>query len=302
LRDVRTIVAALLLTAVLAAPAQASPLIGIGAQDPGMFSSPLWRALQVPDTRIVVSWDALHRRWERAELDSYMTAAKASGARVLLSLGAHRGNYGQRLPSVARFAREFRRLHRRYPWVKDWVTWNEANHCGQPSCHHPEVIARYYNAMRRACHGCQIVGADVLDNSQMVGWIRRFRKVARGRNPIWGLHNYIDANRFYERGTRALLRAVRGQVWFTETGGIVARHNASHTRLKTGLGHAAKATRWVFRLAGLSPRVRRIYFYDWSAPRVRHPHWDSGLVDRRGRARPAYHVLASWLRRHRHHA
>ena len=44
---------------------------------------------------------------------------------------------------------------------------------------------------------------------------------------IWGLHNYIDANRFRTRGTRALLRAVKGDVWFTETGGLVVRRNGS---------------------------------------------------------------------------
>jgi polysaccharide biosynthesis protein PslG len=136
----------------------------------------------------------------------------------------------------------------------------------------------------------------------MVGWIKRFRRVARGRNLIWGLHNYVDANRFYERGTRRLLRTVKGQVWFTETGGIVARRNGSHLVFAGGVRHAAKATRWVFRLAALSPRVRRVYFYTWGAPAVRRPHWDSGLVDRHGRARPAYHVLSGWLREHRHQA
>jgi hypothetical protein len=156
--------------------------------------------------------------------------------------------------------------------------------------------------VRRSCRGCRIVAADVLDTSKMVGWIKRFRRVARGRSLIWGLHNYIDANRFYERGTRRLLRTVKGQIWFTETGGIVSRRNGSHIEFAGGVRHAAKATRWVFRLAALSPRVRRVYFYDWAPPPVRRPHWDSGLIDRRGRARPAYHVLSGWLRTHRHHA
>jgi hypothetical protein len=41
----------------------------------------------------------------------------------------------------------------------------------------------------------------------MVGWVRAFRRTARKDKPIWGLHNYIDANRFRTSGTRALLRA-----------------------------------------------------------------------------------------------
>ena len=81
---------------------------------------------------------------------------------------------------------------------------------------------------------------------------------------IWGLHNYIDANRFRTRGTRALLRAVKGDVWFTETGGLVVRRNGSTVEFPGSTRHAAKATSWVFRLAALSPRVKRVYFYHWS--------------------------------------
>jgi hypothetical protein len=287
--------------AAAAAPAQTRPpVIGIGEQDPGMFASPLWRALRIPDVRVVVSWDGLHRGWERAQIDAYLAAADAAGARVLLSLGLpRRPGHERSLPSVRRYVHEFRRFRARFPWVRDYGIWNEANHCGQPSCRRPEQIARYYNAVRGLCRGCRIVAADVLDTSKMVGWIRRFRRVARGRHLIWGLHNYIDANRFYSRGTRRLLRAVSGQVWFTETGGVVARRNGSHILFPGSVRHAAKATRWVFHLAALSPRVRRVYFYEWSPGRVPHPRWDSGLVDRRGRPRAAYRVLASWLRHHR---
>jgi hypothetical protein len=300
LRAALLAVAALVAVAVPAGIAAARlPQVGIGEQKPGMFASPLWRALHVSDARVVVSWDGLHRRWERGELDAYMAAARAAGARVLLSLAASRAHHDGTLPSVARYAHEFRRLRARYPWVRDYVVWNEANHCGGASCRHPEQIARYYNAVRGLCRGCRIVGADVLDTSKMVEWIRRFRRVARGRQLIWGLHNYIDANRFYARGTLRLLRAVRGPVWFTETGGLVFRRNGSHIAFPGSIHHAAQATRWVFHLAALSPRVRRVYFYDWAPSTRPHPTWDSALVDKRGRARPAYRALARWLRAHR---
>ncbi len=38
---------------------------------------------------------------------------------------------------------------------------------------------------------------------------------------IWGLHNYSDINRLESWRTRELIRAFGGQVWLTETGGIV---------------------------------------------------------------------------------
>jgi polysaccharide biosynthesis protein PslG len=294
------LVAAAALAAAPSAQAARVPRIGIGEQDPIMFSSPLWRALRISDVRVVVSWDGLHRNWERADLDQYMAAARAAHAHVLLGFGLSRGpGHEHKLPSVKRYAREFKRFRARYPWVRDYITWNEANHCGQVSCKHPEQIARYYNAISRICRKCGIVGADVLDSSKIVPWIKRFRHVARGKHLIWGIHNYIDANRHYSRGTKRLLRAVRGQVWFTETGGVVARHNGSSIKLRTSPKLAARATKWVFHLARLSSRVRRIYFYEWKPGPGHPPHWDSGLTDRRGHPRPAYKVLAQWLRAHR---
>ena len=102
----------------------------------------------------------------------------------------------------------------------------------------------------------------------MPAWVKAFRRRASGSRLIWGLHNYIDANRFRTRGTLSLLRAVTGTVWFTETGGLVERNNGSPIEFPENQWHAARATRWVFqRLARLSPRVRRVYLYQWTPPR-----------------------------------
>jgi hypothetical protein len=61
--------------------------------------------------------------------------------------------------------------------------------------------------------------------------------------------------------------------------------------------HAAKATRQVFKLAALSPRVRRIYFYHWMPSAKKHASWDSALVDPHGKPRPAYNVVRSFIRK-----
>jgi hypothetical protein len=45
---------------------------------------------------------------------------------------------------------------------------------------------------------------------------------------------------------------------------------------------------WVFGAARY-PRVDRLYWWQWrGAPNPRHVRWDSGLLDNRGRPRPAY--------------
>jgi hypothetical protein len=303
----RALLLATVLAAVLAAPAGAAerpapiPIIGIGEQSPEIFSSPYFKALEVEHVRVITAWNSLRVPWQRAELDAYMAAAQAAGARVLLGFGHARStkrSVRRRVPGVKEFTREFLKYKKRYPWVTDWLTWNEANHCGEPTCHKPRRVARFYNNIRHNCYGCTVVAGDVLDTPTMKPWVREFRKTARKDKLIWGLHNYIDANRFRTSGTRELLKAApRGQIWFTETGGLVVRRNGSRIAFPGNKKHAAKATRQVFRLAMLSPRVRRIYFYHWQPSRVPLPSWDSALVDPRGKPRPAYTVLKSFIRK-----
>jgi hypothetical protein len=294
---------ALLVTAatlvVAVSPAHAGLLVGIGEQSPTMFSDAGYAALDVHHARYVAAWDALDDRSERTKLDDYLLGAKASGTRVLLSFGRS-NRHTRELPSARTLAREFRRFRARYPWVTDYVTWNEANHCSQPTCRRPDRVAQYYVALKRACPGCRIVGADLLDDSRVAKWAGAFLDAAgRNRKLIWGLHNYIDANRFRTRGTRALLRATKGEVWFTETGGIVKRKQDAQVPLPASPAHAAQATRWVFRLAALSSRVKRIYFYHWTPPTAPGATWDSALTDATGKPRPAYEVVRNWLLRER---
>ena len=68
--------------------------------------------------------------------------------------------------------------------------------CGVGTCRRPELVARYYTLIRRNCLGCKVVAADLLDQPNMVGWARAFRRAARFEPKYWGLHDYIDANRF----------------------------------------------------------------------------------------------------------
>jgi hypothetical protein len=284
----------------LAAPASAStPIVGVGEQRADVFSNAHFRELGISHVRLVVAWDALHSRWQRREIDAWMAAAEMNGARPLVAFGRSRlARYKETLPSPKRFRREFRSFRARYPIVRDWVTWNEGNHCSQPTCRRPDMVARYHDIMRRACSLCNVIGADVLDQDDMVPWVEAFRRHARIRPEIWGLHNYLDANRFRTSGTKKLLRAVRGQIWFTETGGLVDRADGKRRhRFNQNTKHAAKATRWVFRLAALSKRVKRVYFYHWQPATEPWATWDSALLDRHGRPRPAYRVLRSFVRK-----
>jgi hypothetical protein len=298
---------ALTFTAAGPARAAAPPLVvGIADQKPAMFTSPLFTGLGLRDARIAIAWDALHVGWQRRELDAWMAAAHAEGVRPLVTFDHSRSRSEKRrkqLPRPEQLAHELRMLRRRYPWVRQFASWNEANYCGEKTCHRPQLVAAYYRALKLACPSCRILAAELLDLPGMTAWVKAFIHKAKLQPKYWGLHNYLDANYLRTSGTRALLRATKGEVWFTETGGIVKRRNHSKVRFTESAEHAATATRWVFnRLVRLAPRrITHVYLFHWN-PSTSHDSWDSGLVDVHGRARPAYRVLKRVVASQNHRA
>jgi polysaccharide biosynthesis protein PslG len=281
----------------------AGPAIGMGEQKPNMFASRPWQRLGLRDARYLAPWDVIDDPYQLALLDTWMAAARQARVRVAISLqhSLRSRRLARTLPTATQFARKFRRLRARYPTVRDWLPWNEANSPGSMTEHRPRRAARYFDVVSRACRGCRVVAADVIDTPGMGSWVRRFKRAARTRPRIWGLHNYVDANQFTSRGTRTLLALTRGKIWFTEVGGVVLRREYTgrgrvRKTFRYGVRHAARATAHGLRLSCLSRRVARVYLYHWQAP-VRVTSWDSGLLDAAGRTRPAYRVVSRWLKR-----
>jgi hypothetical protein len=227
---------------------------------------------------------------ERALADQWLAAARAAGVEPLVTFGASRVKPSS-LPTVAQFRALFRAFRARYPKVHVFAPWNEANHASQPTADDPARAAAYYDAMRAECPGCTIVAADVLDQAGFERWLRRFRAATSGRPRLWGLHNYSDTNRFRTRGTRAMLRTVPGDIWVTETGGVARFGRAFPFDLR----RQARAVRFTFRLLELSPRLRRLYLYNWTGAPA-GARFDAGLTNADGSARPAYDVVARELR------
>src|SRR5205823_1828506 len=128
-----------------------------------------------------------------------------------------------------------------YPWVRTYSPWNEENHVSQPTHSSPARAVSYYNTMRSVCKGCTVMAADVLDQSNVGSWLRSFLRSSHGRGSIWGLHNYKDVNRHQSAGLRNVLKTVPGQVWLTETGGIVTFLPS----FKTSLSRASSATKYM---------------------------------------------------------
>jgi hypothetical protein len=276
----------------------ASLIVGIGDQHPYMFHDPRFQALGIRYARLSIGWNTLQSRAETRALNTWLTAARIDRVSPLISFeqSSLRGLH-KRLPTPAQLGSQFRALRARYPWVKDFATWNEADYCGQPTCRRPALVAAYYSEMHRICPHCDVLGAELLDEPNMVAWVRSFVRALHGEPMIWGLHNYIGANRLQAASTRALLAATRVPVWFTETGGLVARHNHSAHDFPESASHAARVTRFVFeRLARLSHRIQRVYLYQWQAANNRRAPWDSALIGANGAPRPAFGVLVRELR------
>ena len=106
----------------------------------------------------------------------------------------------------------------------------------------------------------------------------------------------MTANRFQTQRTKTLLADTTGEIWLTETAGLVARRNKSLIKLPQGPAHAAKVTRFILRdLPALSPRITRIYLYQWDALSPLDS-WDSGFLGPDRRARPSLNILKQVLK------
>jgi hypothetical protein len=290
----------LALACLLAVPASASARFAVGLGDQNATTYGLERvdALHLKLARYVVNWDWYRDPARVALTDQWMASVRAAGLRPLISFNRNWAPSGlHKLPSISQYRQSFALLRWRYPEVRDFGVWNEANHKTQPLQHDPRMAARYYNAMRSACPRCTIVAADVLDDPQMPAWIQTFKRYAH-RPRLWGLHNYRDANRL-TGSTGGFMRLVTGKVWLTETGGIRRTdhraHGSKRVKYQRSLVKQAAAVRRVFTVARSYRRIRRVYFYQWQRD-PRSP-WDSAFLNADGSARPALRALRSELGR-----
>src|SRR5215204_4468214 len=293
-------VAAALIGVSAAAPASASAAqtVGISTQDFGHFVTTPFADLGWRRVRYMAPWYVALKRRDRTYLANYLAQAKAQHLEVFVTFNVPTGQRCPRrpctLPSVRSYTRAFKAFRRRFPSVRVLAPWNEANHRSQPTFKSPKRAAQYYNVVRKYCRGCTIIAADVIDESNMVTWLKQFKRYAR-RPRLWGLHNYKDTNpRKGQKlgGTRKLLKTVRGSVWLTETGGIVYfKLPSGGVLFRRNESRANKALKRMFRLARqYRRRIKRVYVYDW-AQSQRKNRFDAGLVRKDGTPRAGYKTV-----------
>src|SRR3712207_5686124 len=304
MREAWTAAAVCVVLAGLLAPATApaKPIVGMGDQKLQMFDDPRVPWLGIRHARIVVPWyiETAHGDpAERRHLKLWLELSRKRGIEPLVGFG--HGFYGPMrtyLPTKAEFRQAFRAFKRRWPWVRTYIPWNEANHCSQPTCKRPERAAQYFDVTRSLCKACTVTAPAVIDQPNMVTWLRRFERAAQHRPRIYALHNYLDVNRLHTRRTRRLLASVKGRIWITETGGVVYRkHYRAKADFPESPEHAGRVTQFLLDTASkLSTRVERVYLYHWNTDRP-EPHWDSGLIDWHGLPRPGFAAVATFVGR-----
>ena len=277
--------------------ASARPLIGISDNHPDALADARLSALALPAARLVTPWDSVFTEPER--LDAWLNAARAAGMEPFVSFEHGRSDRCPQsctAPTPAEYGDAIDAFLARYPWVRTLSPWNEANHSSQPTATDPERAAAYYNAVVTRCPTCTIVAADVLADGAFTDWLARFRNAALGTPKLWGLHNYPDATYFRMDGTARMLEAVPGDVWLTETGGIV-RFEDVHRSIVLPYDEERAAQSLEYLLGYLVPaygaRIPRVYVYEWRADADNR--FDAGLVRPDGTARPSLNVVRTAL-------
>jgi hypothetical protein len=288
--------ACLLALALAPAAHAAAPVIGYGDQRPEMFSDPLFAQLKLRDSRVVVEWDTFRFKDKTDRLDAWMAAAQAAGSRPLVAI-EHSWTPGRTklAPTAGQYTALIRTLRARYPFVKTFSPWNEANHSSQPTARKPKLAATYWRLLRAACRGCTVTSPVYLDlkGATSKRWLASFKQATGGRVRLWAIHGYGDLNRGTDQSLRSLLKLLPGQVWVTEAAGWVAFAGS----WKYNEARAAKAIDYTFKLARrYRSKITRWYFYQWRGvpPGAR---WDSGVLGVTGQPRPGYQALKRGLGR-----
>ncbi len=286
-----------------APPRGPSYMTGIGDEWAEMFGNPLWQQLHTQISRDVVPYDAAVRPYWLRRADEWIHEAETEHQRVLVAF-YHSEATPTKMPSVSVYKRDVAKFIKLFPHVREYEAWDEVNRGNVRGLFSsPSAVqdAQYYQALKRDCIRCTVVGLDVLDAQDIyptLDYIAEFkREIYRLETvmpTVWGLHNYSDLNRYESWRTRDLVAALGGEVWLTETGGIVKFGNDFPNKHGSGLTRAAKVLHYMFGVAASNPRVKRLYIYDWTggSPSTR---FDSGLMNAHYKPRPGYVVVCRQL-------
>jgi hypothetical protein len=273
-------------------PAATAAIWGIDSQTSTIFNDPRWAALPLTHVRYFVPWDLKDDKHYLREAVVWLRAAHAHHVDVLLALTQSdlRGE-SHYLPSARVYRSAVSWLMRRYPWIREWTPWNEADLLDQATLEHPGKAAMYWRIARRLCRSCIVTSPSLVGYRALpTWWLPRFLRAARGLDGPWALHIYNDINEYNANDLNYFEQHLPGPLWVTEVGGYQHFYN-----YPPNLQRQAIALEFMFTIAPFyAPRVQRWYLYQWlgSSP---NSIWDTGLLNDNGSARPALLVVQHYL-------
>jgi hypothetical protein len=271
------------------AAAQASPVIGIGAENVSLFASPWFTGLHVGIVRLDLPWNAAE---SPGPWNAWLTDAHADGLEVLVALDHDSTSdcptASCTLVPLDSYRSALSALLERYPFIKEIEPWNEPNDSTEPTAGYPEAAAAYYDAARNVCPSCTVIAGDFLDGPSLASYLSAYVAALVSTPDVWGLHNYYDANYFESDGIATMLADTTGDLWLTETGGLVQDGDLPYDEQR-----AAQADQWIYGLAAEHDRIARVYFYGWLAS-TQPGSFDSGLLEPDGSPRPAYWTIRAY--------
>jgi hypothetical protein len=291
-----------------AAQARTAVRVGIGDQSAAMFDNSAFQRAKLKRARYFIAWNAMDNTAARLAARAYVQRARRDGFSVLLHVSTDNLAIKKaRLPSVAQYKSKVGRLvqYFRGLGVREFGTWNEANHASQPTYRSPTRAAQFFREMYRMvkghCSSCAVVALDVLDQTgverYMQTWYRALSATYRRRATLVGIHNYGDVNRVRTTFTSSIIRQAHHynrstNFWFTETGGIVKFGR----NFPCSTSRAASRLKNMFKLARTyhSSGVDRAYVYNWTGAGC-NARFDAGLTAPDGSPRAAYTVLRQQL-------
>ena len=262
----------------------------------------------------MIPWTWRRKRGStRGKMDAYYKASLEQKRRAAGGVQPHRATRAARgvraaVPSVRSYTRAFRSFRKRYPRLQ-----GDRSGRTRPTTTRSPRSARTgrqgggaltTTSSRRYCRGCKIVAADVIDEANMVRWVRSFRRYAR-RPRIWGLHNYSDTNLLQR--SKTLGGTSEAAAHRASRAGVAHRDRRHRRRSSTPNGRTLFPTdenrAQTARPSGcssLAKKYRRRIKPSVHLPLACSPatanRFDAGLLRRDGTARPAFDTLVDRMK------
>src|SRR3954471_24579427 len=149
----------------LALPAPAAARIpirvAIGDQNISMFDDHDFQRARFERVRYLIPWNVMDNGGQRLSARAYVKRARSEHMQVFLHITTDDYTIKKaKLPSTATFRRQIRRIvaYFRDLGVREFGTWDEANHASQPTWDTPSHAALFFRELYRAvkphCRTC----------------------------------------------------------------------------------------------------------------------------------------------------